>query len=73
ADIIAAGTAGAGKDPSEPLKDYIRSLGPSHPAFAPAGDFLSDGGLTTAGKNVISTLKETVGIFNDESIRAITA
>lgn len=73
ADIIAAGTAGAGKDPSAPLKDYIRSLGPSHPAFAPAGDFLSDGGLTTAGKNVISTLKEAVGIFNDESIRAITA
>lgn len=73
ADIIAVGTSGPGKDPSSPLKDYLRSLGVGHPAFALAGDFLQDGGVTTAGKNVISTLKESIGIFNDEGIRAITS
>lgn len=73
ADIIAVGTSGTGKDPSSPLKDYLRSLGASHPAFSLAGDFLQDGGLTTAGKNVLSTLKESIGIFNDEGIRAITS
>lgn len=73
ADTIAMGTSGVGKDPSSPLKDYLRNLGTSHPAFSLAGDFLQDGGLTTAGKNVISTLREAIGIFSDENIRTITA
>lgn len=72
-EIVARGTTAEGKDPSAPLKDYIRSLGPTHPAFAPAADFLSDGGVTVAGKNVLSTLKEAVGIFADEGVRHITA
>lgn len=71
--VISMGTTAEGKDPSAPLKDYIRSLGPSHPAFAPAADFLSDGGVTVAGKNVLSTLKEAVGIFADEGVRRIAA
>lgn len=72
-EIINKGTTGQGKDPSAPLKDYIRSLGSTHPAFSPAADFLSDGGTTTAGKNVLSTLKEAVSIFSDEGIARITA
>ena len=73
--LVNLGTTGDGKDPSAPLKDYIRSdeVGPAHPAYAPAADFLSDGGVTTAGKNVLSTLKETLSIFNDEGIRSMTA
>lgn len=73
--LVNLGTTGEGKDPSEPLKDYIRSdeIGPTHPAYAPAADFLSDGGVTTAGKNVLSTLKEALSIFNDEGIRSMTA
>lgn len=73
ADMISIGTTGPGRDPSAPLKDYILGLGPNHPAFGPAGDFLSDGGLTTAGKNVVSTLKESLTIFNDDDIRRSTA
>ena len=73
AAILDRGTVGEGKDPSEPLKAYIRSLGPSHPAFSPASDFLSDGGKTTAGKNVLSTAKEALSIFSDEGIRCITS
>ena len=74
-DMVNRGTTGDGKDPSAPLKDFIRSgeVGPDHPAYAAAADFLSDGGVTTAGKNVLSTLKESLGIFNDEGIRRITA
>lgn len=72
-EVIARGTTAEGKDPSAPLKDYIRNLGPSHPAYAPAADFLSDGGVTVAGKNVLSTLKEAVGIFADEAVRRIAA
>ena len=73
--LVNLGTTGEGKDPSAPLKDYIRSdaVGPDHPAFAPASDFLSDGGVTTAGKNVLSTLKESLTIFGDEGIRRVTA
>lgn len=73
--LVNRGTTAEGKDPSAPLKAYIRSaaVGPGHPAFAPASDFLSDGGMTTAGKNVLSTLKEALSIFNDERIRGITA
>lgn len=73
--LVNLGTTGEGKDPSAPLKDYIRSdeIGPTHPAYAPAADFLSDGGVTTAGKNVLSTLKEALSIFNDEGIRSMTA
>jgi type IV secretory pathway TraG/TraD family ATPase VirD4 len=72
-DIVARGTSGDGKDPSAPLKNCIRALGEDHPSFGPAADFLSDGGMTTAGKNVLSTLKESLTIFGDEGIRAITA
>lgn len=54
--MVNLGTTGEGKDPLAPLKDYIRSneIGPTHPAYAPAADFLSDGGVTTAGKNVLT-------------------
>ena len=74
-DMVNRGTTGEGKDPSAPLKDLIRSeaVGPDHPAYAAAADFLSDGGVTTAGKNVLSTLKEALSIFNDENVRRITA
>lgn len=74
-DMINRGTTGDGKDPSAPLKDFIRSseVGPDHPAYAAAADFLSDGGVTTAGKNVLSTLKEALSVFNDEGIRRVTA
>ncbi len=74
-DMVNRGTTGDGKDPSAPLKALIRSdeVGPDHPAYAAAADFLSDGGVTTAGKNVLSTLKESLSIFNDEGIRRITA
>lgn len=71
--IVTRGTSFEGKDPSAPLKQYIRELGPSHPCYGPASDFLGDGGLTTAGKNVISTLKEALTIFGDEGIRRITS
>lgn len=74
AALVERGTAGDDpKDPSAPLKDYIRSLGPSHPAFSPASDLLGDGGATTAGKNVISTLKEALSIFSDGALRAVTS
>lgn len=74
AALVERGTAGDDpKDPSAPLKDYIRGLGPSHPAFSPASDLLGDGGATTAGKNVVSTLKEALGIFSDGALRAVTS
>ena len=74
AALVERGTAGDDpKDPSAPLKDYIRELGPSHPAFSPASDLLGDGGATTAGKNVISTLKEALSIFSDGALRAVTS
>ena len=73
-NLVNAGTAGDDpRDPSAPLKDLIRSLGPTHPAYMAAGDMLSDFGATTAGKNVASTLKEAISIFNDEGIRRMTA
>lgn len=74
AALVQRGTAGEDpRDPAAPLKGYIRSLGPSHPAYAPASDLLSDGGATTAGKNVLSTLKEALSIFNDGALRAVTS
>ena len=74
AALVNRGTAGEDpKDPSAPLKDYIRGLGPTHPAFSPASDLLGDGGATTAGKNVVSTLKEALGIFSDGALRAVTS
>ena len=74
AALVDRGTAGDDpKDPSAPLKDYIRGLGPTHPAFSPASDLLGDGGATTAGKNVVSTLKEALGIFSDGALRAVTS
>lgn len=74
AALVERGTAGDDpKDPSAPLKDYIRNLGPSHPAFSPASDLLGDGGATTAGKNVVSTLKEALSIFSDGALRAVTS
>lgn len=74
AALVGRGTAGDDpKDPSAPLKDYIRGLGPTHPAFSPASDLLGDGGATTAGKNVVSTLKEALGIFSDGALRAVTS
>lgn len=74
AALVERGTAGEDpKDPSAPLKAYIRKLGPSHPAFSPASDFLGDGGATTAGKNVVSTLKEALSIFSDGGLRAVTS
>lgn len=74
AALVERGTAAEDpKDPSAPLKDYIRGLGPSHPAFSPASDLLGDGGATTAGKNVVSTLKEALGIFSDGALRAVTS
>lgn len=72
--LVDRGTAGEDpKDPSAPLKDYIRGLGPTHPAFSPASDLLGDGGATTAGKNVVSTLKEALSIFSDGALRAVTS
>lgn len=74
AALVDRGTAGDDpKDPSAPLKDYIRGLGPTHPAFSPASDLLGDGGATTAGKNVVSTLKEALSIFSDGALRAVTS
>lgn len=74
AALVDRGTAGEDpKDPSAPLQDYIRGLGPTHPAFSPASDLLGDGGATTAGKNVVSTLKEALGIFSDGALRAVTS
>lgn len=74
AEVVNRGTAGEDpKDPSKPLKGYVRALGPTHPAYAPASDLLSDGGATTAGKNVLSTLKEALSIFNDGALRAVTS
>lgn len=74
AALVERGTSGDNpKDPSAPLKDYIRGLGPSHPAFSPASDLLGDGGATTAGKNVVSTLKEALSIFSDGALRVATS
>lgn len=74
AALIERGTAGEDpKDPSAPLKSYIRGLGPQHPAFSLASDFLGDGGVTTAGKNVLSTAKEALSIFSDKGLRAVTS
>ena len=66
--IINRGTTGEGPDPSAPLKAYIRSLGEGHPAFACASEFLSDGGVTVAGKNTLSTLKDALSIFSDDAV-----
>lgn len=71
-EIITRGTTGDGKDPSAPLKGYIRSLGPDHPAYGPCSEFLSDNG-TVAQRNVLSTLKEAITIFGDEGIRRMTS
>lgn len=73
--LVDRGTSDEGRDPSAPLKGYIRGpeVGPGHPAFAPASEFLSDGGVTTAGKNVLSTMKEALSIFGDEGVARATA
>lgn len=74
AATVAAGTAGDDpRDPSAGLKAYIRSLGEGCPAYAMASDLLSDGGVTTAGKNVLSNLKEALSIFSDPGLAAITS
>lgn len=73
ASTINQGTTGSGRDPSAPLKDHIRALGPEHPAFAAAVEFLRDGGRTVAGSNVLSTLDEAIAIFGDEGIRCMTS
>lgn len=70
--MIDEGTTGEGKDPSAALKDFFRSLGSNHPAFSSASEFLSDGG-TTAGKNVLSTVKVALRPFTSPSIRWMTA
>lgn len=61
------------RGPPSLLKDYIRVLGPSRPACAPASDLLSDGGAATAGRNVFSTLEEALSIFNDGALRGVTS
>ena len=68
-------TAGEGKDPALPLKEFIRgeNVGPDHVAYELFSDFLGDGGATTAGKNVLSTLKEAISIFSDGAISRATA
>lgn len=74
AATVGAGTAGDDpRDPSAGLKAYIRSLGEGCPAYAIASDLLSDGGVTTAGKNVLSNLKEALSIFSDPGLAAITS
>lgn len=70
--MIDEGTTGEGKDPSSALKDFFRSLGHDHPSFSSASEFLSDGG-TTAGKNVLSTIKVALRPFTSPSIRWMTA
>lgn len=70
--FIDAGTTAEDKDPSAPLKDYFRRLGVEHPAFSPASEFLSDGG-TTAGKNVLSTVKVALRPFSSPGIQWLTA
>lgn len=74
ASLVSLGTTGKGPDPCAPLKDYIRSdsVGPNHPAYIPASGFLSDS-TTTAAKNVLSTLKEALSIFSDETVAKMTA
>lgn len=68
ADFIRTGmTAGTDKDPASPLKDFIRSLGPNHPAYKAAADFLQDNG-STAGRNVASTLMTGITVIGDEDI-----
>lgn len=73
ASVITRGTTGDGADPSILLKDYIRSLGEDSPVYECASEFLSDGGKTVAGKNVISNLKDALSIFNDTNMREVTA
>lgn len=74
AALIERGTAGEDpKDSSAPLKSYIRDLGPQHPAFSLASDFLGDGGVTVAGKNVLSAAKEALSIFSDKGLRVVTS
>ncbi len=70
--MIDEGTTGEGKDPSAALKDFFRNLGPDHPAFSSASEFLSDGG-TTAGKNVLSTVKVALRPFTSPAIRWMSA
>lgn len=71
-NLIDEGTTALSKDPSAPLKNYFRQLGPNHPAFSPASEFLSDGG-TTAGKNVLSTVKVALRPFSAPAIRWMTS
>lgn len=74
AAILQQGTSGEDpKDPSAPLKAYIRSLGPSHICYASAADLLGDGGVTTAGKNVISTIRQALSCFSDAGLRSVTS
>ena len=67
ADTVRIGMTGEGKDPGAPLKDYIRSLGPDHPAYKAAAEFLQDNG-TTAGRNVASTLMTGITVLGDEGM-----
>lgn len=70
--MIDEGTAGKGKDPAEPLKDYFRNLGPESPAFSPASEFLSSGD-NTASKNVLSTVKVALRPFSSPAMKWMTA
>lgn len=67
ADVIRTGMTGDGKDPAAPLKDFIRSLGVSHPAYKTAAEFLQDNG-TVAGRNVASTLMTGITVLGDEGV-----
>lgn len=73
--LVNLGTTGTGSDPTEPLKNYLRSdaVGPDHPAYGPASDFIATGSSSGAGKDIISTMKEGLSIFNDERIKRITS
>ena len=67
ADTVRLGMTSGGADPAAPLKDYIRGLGPAHPAYKAAAEFLQDNG-TTAGRNVASTLMTGITVLGDEGV-----
>lgn len=67
AKIVRSGMTGTGKDPSAPLKDFIRSLGADSAPYKASAEFLQDNG-TTAGRNVASTLMTGITILSDEGI-----
>lgn len=73
-NLINTGATGPANDPSAPLKEYlIAEVGPGHPAFDSLSELNADGGVTVAGKNVLSTLKEALSIFSDVGIARLTS